>query len=85
VTGPWHAHAAVTAARVLVVLTHVIGTVQSVGAGSFTAQLFGGLVVTVDSVGASVFAPNGSPTSRVSTGQTITAYGAADPGSACRG
>ena len=66
------------AARVVIVLTQVTGVVESVTATSFTVELFGGLVVTVDSVGASVFAPDGSPTAHVWPGEKITAYGAAD-------
>ena len=67
-----------TAARVVVVLTQVTGVVESVAPTSFTVQLFGGLVVTIDSEGASVYAPDGSPTPHVSTGEKVTAYGAAD-------
>ena len=68
-----------TAARVVIVLTQVTGVVQSVTPTSFTVELFGGLVVTVGSAGASVFAPDGSPTAHVSPGEKVTAYGAADP------
>ena len=80
VTGPWHAHGAITAARVLVVLTHVIGTVQSVGAGSFTIQLVGGLVLPVTTTPTTAVRNNGVRQSGVYVGQFVTAYGAADPG-----
>ena len=67
-----------TAARVVVVLTQVTGTVLTVAATSFTVQLFGGLVVTVATTGAQVFATDCSTTAHVATGETVTAYGAAD-------
>ena len=69
----------VTATRVLVVLTHVLGTVVSVGAGSFTVQLVGGLVVTVATGPTTVVRKAGVVQPGVTAGQYVTAYGAADP------
>jgi Domain of unknown function (DUF5666) len=70
----------VTAARVVVVLTQVTGTVESVGSHSFTLQLFGGLVLTVATSGTTVYAEGGTIITGITTGQKVTAYGAADPG-----
>ena len=76
--GPPSPPSTLVAARVVVVLTQVTGTVQSVAATSFALQLFGGLVVAVDTTGAQVFAADGSPTMHVAAGQKVTAFGAAD-------
>ena len=76
--GPPPPASTLVAARVVIVLTQVTGTVQSVATTSFTLQLFGGLVVTVDTTGAQVFAADGSATAHVAPGQKVTAYGAAD-------
>ena len=77
------AHAAtITAAKVLVVLTHVIGTVASVGTDSFTIQLQGGLILTVNTTASTAFRENGTKQAGVTVGQYVTAYGAptaADP------
>ena len=78
VAGPPPSPTTLTAARVVVVLTQVTGTVQSVASAIVSVQLTGGLVVTVDTSGAQVYAADGSPTSHVVVGQKITAYGAAD-------
>lgn len=76
-------HAAtITAAKVLVVLTHVIGTVASVGTDSFTIQLQGGLILTVNTTASTAFRENGTKQPGVTVGQYVTAYGAptaADP------
>ena len=76
--GPPSPASTLGAARVVIVLTQVTGTVQSVAATSFTLQLLGGLVVTVDSTGAQGFTADGSATAHVAPGQMVTAYGAAD-------
>ena len=70
---------AVTAARVVVVLTQVTGVVRSVGTGTFAVQLFGGLVLTVETTGATVYAVDGAPATGVTVGAKVTAYGAPDP------
>ena len=69
----------VTAERVVVVLTQVTGVVQSVGTGTFAVQLVGGLVLTVETTGATVYAVNGAPATGVTVGERLTAYGAPDP------
>jgi hypothetical protein len=69
---------AVDAARVVVVLTQVTGTVRSIHSGGLTLTLFGGLVVTVDTNGSTVFARDGVPTPCVFIGEKVTAYGNAD-------
>jgi hypothetical protein len=69
----------VTAGRVVVVLTQVTGVVRSVGTGTFTVQLFGGLVLTVETTGATTYAVDGAPATGVATGEKVTAYGAPDP------
>ena len=70
---------ALTAARVVIVLTQVTGTVQSVDLGSITVQLFGGLIVTVVTTGTTVYTLDGTVVTGVLVGQKVTAYGAADP------
>jgi hypothetical protein len=69
---------AVTAARVVVVLTQVTGTVRSIRPGGLTLTLFGGLIVTVDTDGSTVYAWDGTPIPGVFAGLKVTAYGAAD-------
>jgi len=69
----------VTAVRVVVVLTQVTGVVQSIGTGTFAVQLFGGLVLTVETTGATVYAVDGASASGVTVGEKVTAYGAPDP------
>ena len=70
----------VTAARVVVVLTQLTGTVVAVGTGSMTIQLFGGLVLTVTTSGSTVFTQGGAVVTGVTAGQKVTAYGSPDPG-----
>ena len=82
--GGWHAHATITASKVLIVLTHVIGTVQSVGAGSFSLQLVGGLVLPVTTTPTTAVRNNGVRQPSVFAGQFVTAYGTADPGDLSR-
>ena len=84
ITGPPLRVSTVTAARVLVVLTHVIGTVQSVGTGSFMLQLVGGLVLPVTTTPTTAVRNGGVRQPAVYVGQYVTAYGAADPGDPSR-
>ena len=68
----------VTATAVLIVLTHVIGTVGSVGSGSFALQLVGGLVVTVGTGPDTVVRRAGVVQPGVTAGEYVTAWGAPD-------
>jgi len=79
VDGTSYPATSVTADRVVVVLTQVTGVVRSIGTGTFAVQLFGGLVLTVETTGATVYAVNGVPAAGVVVGEKVTAYGAPDP------